>query len=74
VRKDKRKFTDDLAKEAETAASLHNMTFRHFMIQLSNSRGSSRQQITKLWIEQLQQLLDRPPPMEPPISTSKPGT
>jgi len=25
VRKDKRKFTDDLAKEAETAASLHNM-------------------------------------------------
>ena len=48
VRKDKRKFIDDLAKEAEAAAKQHNMKILYDT--LCNSQGSLRQQTTKLGI------------------------
>ena len=82
VRKDKRKFIDDLAKEAEAAARQHNMTtlydatkqlsrkFKATNHQIRNLNGrllTTTEEQLKRWVEHFQQLLNRPPPMEPPI-------
>ena len=82
VRKDKRMFIDDLAKEAEAAARQHNMkTLYDTTKQLSRKFKATNHQIGvlndhllttteeqhKRWVEHFQQLLNRPPPMEPPI-------
>ena len=80
--KDKRKFIDDLAKEAEAAAKQHNVkTLYDTTKQLSRKFKTTNHQIRdfngrllttteeqhKRWVEHFQQLLNRPPPMEPPI-------
>ena len=83
MRKDKRKFIDDLAKEAaEAAAQRHNMkTLYDTTKQLSRKFKASNHQIRDLngrllttteeqpkrWVEHFQQLLNRPPTMEAPI-------
>ena len=82
ARKDNRKFIDDLAKEAEAAARQHNMkTLYDTTKQLSSKFKATNHQIRDLngcllptteeqhkrWVEHFQQLLNRPPPMEPPI-------
>ena len=75
-------FIDDLAKEAEAAARQHNMkTLYDTTKQLSRKFKATNHQIRDLnghllttteeqhkrWVEHFQQLLNRPPPMEPPI-------
>ena len=82
VRKDKRKLVDDLAKEAGTAARRHNVkALNDATKQLSRKFKATNHQIRdlnghllttteeqhKIWVEHFQQLLNRPPPMEPPI-------
>jgi len=82
VRKDKRKFIDDLAKEAKAAARQHNMKILNDTTkQLSRKFKAPNRQIRDLnvrllitteeqhkrWVEHFQQLLNRPPPIEPPI-------
>ena len=82
ARKDKRKFVDDLAKEAEAAARQHNAKALYDTTkQLSRKFKATDHQIRDLnghllttteeqhkrWVEHFQQLLNRPPPMEPPI-------
>ena len=78
MRKDKRKFIDDLAKEAEAAAWQYSVkTCYDTTKQLSRRFKATNHQIRDLngrllttteeqhkrWV----QLLNRPPPMEPPI-------
>ena len=82
VRKDKRKFIDDLAKEAETTAwqpnknSLYDTTkqlssrFRATNHQIRDLNGrllTTTEEQQKRWVEHFQALLNRPGPMEPPI-------
>ena len=82
VRKDKRKYIDNLAKEAETAASHHNMKklydttkqtssrFNATNHQIGNLNGNiltTTEEQSKRWVEHFHQLLDRPPPISPPI-------
>ena len=82
MRKDKRKFIDDLAKEAETAARQHNMkTLYDTTKQLSSKFKATNHQIRDLnghlqtttedqhkrWVEHFQALLNGPHPVEPPI-------
>lgn len=82
MRKDKRKFIDDLAKEAEAAARQHSMTtFYDTTKQLSGEFKATNHQIRDLngrllttteeqhrrWVEHFQKLLNRPHPMKSPI-------
>jgi len=82
VRKDKRKFIDDLAKEVDAAARQHyKKTLNDTTKQLSRKFKATNHQIRDLngrllttteeqhkrWVEHFQQLLNRPPPMEPPV-------
>jgi len=81
VRNDKRRYIEDLAKEAETAASQHNMkTLYDTTKQMSSRFKASNHQIkdlngrlltstedqNKRWVEHFKQLLNRPPPANPP--------
>ena len=81
VRKDKRKFVDVPAKEAESAARQHNVKalydttkqlsrkFEATNHQIRNLNGhllTTTEEQHKRWVEHFQQLLNRPPPMEPP--------
>ena len=81
VRNDKRKYIEDLAKEAETAASQHNMKTLYDTTKQKSSRfKASNHQIkdlngrlltttedqNKRWVEHFKQLLNRPPSANPP--------
>ena len=81
VRNDKRKYIEDLAKEAETAASQHNLkTLYDTTKQMSSRFKASNHQIkglngrlltttedqNKRCVEHFKQLLNRPPPANPP--------
>ena len=82
MRKDKRKYIDDLAKEAETLARQHNMKilydtkkqpssrFRVTNHQIRDLNGpllTTTEDEHKRWLEHFHPLLKKPPPMEPPI-------
>ena len=82
VRKDERKYIDDLVKEAETTASHHNMqklyattrqmssrfkATNHQIRDLNGNVLTTTEEQSKRWVEHFQQLRNRPPPISPPI-------
>ena len=86
VRKDKRKFVDELAKEAEAAARQHNVkalydttkqlsrkfkATNHLIRDLNGHLLTTTEEQHKRWVEHFQQLLNRPPLMESPSANQK---